>query len=183
MFSRVLIANRGEIAVRIIRTCRDLGVETVVVYSEVDRDASYVRLADKSYCIGPGEPAKSYLNIAAIIAAAEIADVEAVHPGYGFLAENAQFAEDVASCGIAFVGPPPEAMRVLGDKAEARKIASKVGVPVVPGSDGPVEDLEQAKALVIILDRKDRSDRKRYILVRFYSNRSWGVCLYWHKHK
>ncbi|HHN46868.1 MAG TPA: acetyl-CoA carboxylase biotin carboxylase subunit, partial [Planctomycetes bacterium] len=110
MFSRVLVANRGEIALRIIRTCKRMGVETVAVYSEADRKASYLKLADKAYCIGPRESSRSYLNIPALIAAAEIADVEAVHPGYGFLSENARFVEDVSSVGVVFVGPTVQAM-------------------------------------------------------------------------
>ncbi|MBN1810159.1 MAG: acetyl-CoA carboxylase biotin carboxylase subunit [Planctomycetes bacterium] len=142
MFSRVLVACRGEIALRVIRTCKKMGVETVAVYSEVDRNASYLKLADKAYCIGPRESARSYLNIPSIIAAAEIADVEAVHPGYGFLAENARFAEDISAVGVVFIGPPVGAMEVLGDKSKAREIARKAKVPVVPGSDGPVANVD-----------------------------------------
>jgi len=126
MFSRILIANRGEIALRIIRACHELNIETVVVYSEADRDASYLQLADEAICIGPPDCAKSYLNIPRIISAAEISDVEAIHPGYG-------------DCGITFIGPPVEAMQLLGDKIQARKLASKAGVPIVPGSDGALE--------------------------------------------
>ncbi len=144
MFSRILIANRGEIALRVMRTCRRLGIETVAVYSEADRDAIYLRLADESYCIGPAEVAKSYLRIESIIAAAEVADVEAIHPGYGFLAENRRFADVCRSCQIAFIGPPVEAMEIFGDKVKARELAAKVGVPSVPGSDGPVEDDKEA---------------------------------------
>jgi acetyl-CoA carboxylase biotin carboxylase subunit len=139
MFSRILIANRGEIALRIIRACHELDIEAVAVYSEADKDAPYLQLADEAICIGPAESAKSYLNIPCIISAAEISDVEAIHPGYGFLAENINFAQICAECGIAFIGPPVEAMRLLGDKVEARKLACKVGVPVVPGSDGALE--------------------------------------------
>jgi acetyl-CoA carboxylase biotin carboxylase subunit len=139
MFSRILIANRGEIALRIIRACHELDIEAVVVYSEADKDAPYLQLADESICIGPAESAKSYLNIPRIISAAEISDVEAIHPGYGFLAENINFAQICAECGITFIGPPVEAMRLLGDKVEARKLACKAGVPVVPGSDGALE--------------------------------------------
>ena len=116
MFSRILIANRGEIALRIIRACHELGVETVAVYSEADRDAPYLQLADEAICIGPADCGKSYLNIPRIISAAEITDVEAIHPGYGFLAENIHFAEICRECGITFIGPPVEAMRRLGDK-------------------------------------------------------------------
>jgi acetyl-CoA carboxylase biotin carboxylase subunit len=144
MFRRVLIANRGEIAQRIIRACRELGIETVVVYSEADADAIYLRQADETICIGKPAPAKSYLNIPAIISAAEIADVEAIVPGYGFLAENAHFAEVCRSCNIQFVGPDPETIAAVGNKANAREMAMRAGVPVVPGSDGPVVDEEQA---------------------------------------
>ncbi len=147
MLSRILIANRGEIALRIIRACRELGVETVAVYSEADREASYVSLADEAICIGPPECSQSYLNIPRIISAAEITNVDAIHPGYGFLAENANFAEICHDCGIAFVGPPVEAMRMLGDKVEARKIAQKAKVPIVPGSDGVIADEKEALKL------------------------------------
>ena len=144
MFSRILIANRGEIALRIIRACRELGVESVVVYSEADRGASYIELADQAVCIGPASPAQSYLNIPAIISAAEVTDVEAIHPGYGFLAENAHFAQICADCGIIFIGPRPESMKMLGDKVAARDIAKKAHVPVVPGSDGQIKDDKEA---------------------------------------
>ena len=136
MFRRVLIANRGEIAQRIIRACRELGIETVAIYSEADADCLHLRQADETICIGPAASAKSYLNIPAIISAAEIADVEAIVPGYGFLAENAHFAEVCRSCNIQFVGPEPEAIRALGDKANAKRMAIQAGVPVVPGSEG-----------------------------------------------
>jgi len=144
MLSRVLIANRGEIALRIIRACQELGIETVVVYSEADRNAHYVRLANESICIGPADCGESYLNIPRIISAAEITNVDAIHPGYGFLAENINFAEICRDCGIIFIGPPVEAMRLLGDKVEARKLAKKVKVPIVPGSDGPLADETEA---------------------------------------
>ncbi|HEX6885781.1 MAG TPA: acetyl-CoA carboxylase biotin carboxylase subunit [Planctomycetota bacterium] len=147
MFRRVLIANRGEIAQRIIRACRELGVETVAIYSEADADSLHLRQADETICIGPAASAKSYLNIPAIISAAEIADVEAIVPGYGFLAENAHFAEVCRSCNIQFVGPDPEAIRALGDKANAKQLAIRAGVPVVPGSDGPLADEEEALAV------------------------------------
>ena len=140
MFSRILIANRGEIALRIIRACHELNIEAVVVYSEADRDASYLQLADEAICIGPADCAKSYLNIPRIISAAEISDVEAIHPGYGFLAENINFAQICRDCGITFIGPPVEAMQLLGDKIQARKLANKAGVPIVPGSDGALDD-------------------------------------------
>jgi len=138
MFSRILIANRGEIALRIIRACHEMGVEAVAVFSQADKDAEYVRLADEAICIGPPGAAQSYLNIPRIISAAEITDVEAIHPGYGFLAENAHFAEICRECGITFIGPPPEAMQLLGNKVAARKLARRVRVPVVPGSDGEI---------------------------------------------
>jgi len=140
MFSKILIANRGEIALRIIRACHELGVQAAVVYSEADRDSAYVKMADEAICIGPASPSQSYLNISRIISAAEIADVEAIHPGYGFLAENAHFARICQECGITFIGPTPEAMEQLGDKIAARKLAIAAKVPVVPGSDGPIEN-------------------------------------------
>jgi len=144
MFSRILIANRGEIALRIIRACKELGIGAVVVYSEADRGASYIELADQAICIGPPSPAQSYLNIPAIISAAEVADVDAIHPGYGFLAENAHFAQICSDCNIAFVGPRPESMQMLGDKVAAREIAKKAKVPVVPGSEGQIKDENEA---------------------------------------
>jgi acetyl-CoA carboxylase, biotin carboxylase subunit len=144
MFQRILIANRGEIALRVVRACKELGVEAVCVYSEADRDASYLRLADERICIGPAKAADSYLNIPRIIAAAEIADVEAIHPGYGFLSENAKFAEVCRDCKIEFIGPPADAMRALGSKTAAKEIAKKANVPTVPGSDGPVTDDDTA---------------------------------------
>ncbi len=144
MFSRVLIANRGEIALRIIRACHELGVEAIVVHSEADREAAYVDVADGAVCIGPAPAAKSYLNIPAIISAAEIADVDAIHPGYGFLAENAHFAEICGECGITFIGPSPDAMRLLGDKVAAKELARKAKVPVVPGSEGEIKNEAEA---------------------------------------
>src|SRR5215212_2574930 len=140
MFSKILIANRGEIALRIIRACRELGVQTCVVYSTADRDAAYLKLADQAICIGDAPPAESYLNIPRIISAAEIADVQAIHPGYGFLAENDHFAEICRSCKIEFIGPSVKAMALLGDKVECKKLAKKAKVPTVPGSDGAVDD-------------------------------------------
>ncbi|MDF1798850.1 MAG: acetyl-CoA carboxylase biotin carboxylase subunit [Planctomycetota bacterium] len=139
MFRRVLIANRGEIAQRILRACKELDIETVVVYSEGDKDALYLRHANEAICIGPASSARSYLDVPAIISAAEIADVEAIVPGYGFLAENAHFAEVCRSCNIKFVGPAPETIAAVGHKARARAMAIRAGVPVVPGSDGAVE--------------------------------------------
>jgi acetyl-CoA carboxylase biotin carboxylase subunit len=144
MFSKILIANRGEIALRIIRACREMGIQTAVVYSTADRDAAYLKLADQAICIGEAAPAESYLNIPRIISAAEIADVQAIHPGYGFLAENAHFAEVCRSCKIEFIGPPVDAMKAVGDKVACKKLAKKARVPTVPGSDGEVEDEEKA---------------------------------------
>ena len=144
MFSKILIANRGEIALRVIRACHELGIEAVVVYSEADREAAYLKQADGAICIGPADPAESYLNIARIISAAEVADADAIHPGYGFLAENMEFAQICRDCGVEFIGPPLEAMKMLGDKAEARKLAQKADVPVVPGSEGIVQRIEDA---------------------------------------
>lgn len=144
MFSKILIANRGEIALRIIRACRELGIATVVVYSEADKGSSYLELADEAICIGPAKPALSYLNIPAIISAAEIADVEAIHPGYGFLAENAHFAEICRDCGIIFIGPRPESMKMLGDKVAARNVAKNAHVNVVPGSEGAIKEENEA---------------------------------------
>src|SRR5271165_6897848 len=128
MFQRILVANRGEIALRVIRACKDLGIEVVAVYSTADRDAPYLQLADDSICIGPPTAAESYLKIPRIISAAEVADVQAIHPGYGFLSENAHFAQVCRSCKIEFIGPPQDAMRMLGSKNEARKIAKQCGV-------------------------------------------------------
>src|SRR5438552_6667083 len=136
MFSKILIANRGEIALRIIRACRELGIQTAIVYSTADKDAAYLKLADQAICIGDAPPSESYLNIPRIIAAAEVANVQAIHPGYGFLAENAHFAEICRSCKIEFIGPPVAAMQKLGNKNEAKKIAKAAKVPTVPGSDG-----------------------------------------------
>jgi len=144
MFSRILIANRGEIALRILRACKDLGIETVAVYSEADRDALHLRYADETVCIGPALSADSYLNIPALIAAAEIADVEAIHPGYGFLSENEHFAEVCQTCNIKFIGPSPAAIARCGDKVAAKRLAKQVGVPTVPGSDGPVDSEQDA---------------------------------------
>ena len=147
MFKRILVANRGEIALRIFRACRELGVETVAIFSEADRGAAYLDLADEAYCVGPAKAADSYLKIDRVISAAEIGNVQAIHPGYGFLAENSHFAEICRSCEIEFVGPTHEAMALLGDKNAARKIAKEVGVPTVPGSDGLVDGEAQAVSL------------------------------------
>jgi acetyl-CoA carboxylase biotin carboxylase subunit len=147
MFHRILVANRGEIALRVLRACRDLGLEVVAVYSEADRGAPYLALADQTVCIGPGPAAESYLNIPRIISAAEVTGAQAIHPGYGFLSENAHFAEVCRDCKFEFIGPPPEAMERLGNKNQARKLAQKAGVPVVPGSEGLIEREEDAVAL------------------------------------
>jgi acetyl-CoA carboxylase, biotin carboxylase subunit len=147
MFKRVLIANRGEIALRVLRACKSLGVETVCIYSEADRDAIYLRYADETICIGPPPARESYLDIPRIISAAEIADVEAIHPGYGFLSENAHFAEVCRSCNIKFIGPPPEAIKLMGDKTSAKEAAKKAGVPLVPGSNGLLESEEQTREI------------------------------------
>src|SRR2546421_258335 len=144
MFSKILIANRGEIALRIIRACRELGIQVAVVYSTADRDAAYLKLADQAICMGDAPPGESYLNIPHIIPAAEIADVQAIHPGYGFLAENAHFAEVCRSCKIEFIGPPVKAMAAVGDKVECKRLAKKSKVPTVPGSDGEVGDEKHA---------------------------------------
>jgi acetyl-CoA carboxylase biotin carboxylase subunit len=140
MFEKVLIANRGEIALRIQRACRELGIKTVVVHSEADREAKYVKLADESVCIGPASSTLSYLNVPAIISAAEVTDAEAIHPGYGFLSENADFAERVETSGFTFIGPRPETIRLMGDKVCAKDAMKAAGVPCVPGSDGALPD-------------------------------------------
>jgi len=144
MFKRILIANRGEIALRVLRACREMGIETVAVFSEADRGSAYLELADEAYCIGPAKASESYLRYDRVISAAEIGNAQAIHPGYGFLSENAHFAEVCRSCQIEFIGPPHEAMALLGDKNAARALAKKVGVPVVPGSEGTVETEAEA---------------------------------------
>ncbi|TSE27830.1 acetyl-CoA carboxylase biotin carboxylase subunit [Tepidimonas aquatica] len=140
MFKKILIANRGEIALRVQRACRELGIKAVVVYSEADREAKYVKLADEAVCIGPAPSAQSYLNMPAIISAAEVTDAEAIHPGYGFLSENADFAERVEKSGFVFIGPTPESIRLMGDKVSAKQAMIRAGVPTVPGSDGALPD-------------------------------------------
>ncbi len=147
MFHKILIANRGEIAVRIIRACKEMGIRSVAVYSEADKTSMHTRLADESVCIGPAAGALSYLNIAAVMAAAELTDAEAIHPGYGFLAENAEFADIVGESGLVWIGPTPESMRIMGDKVTAKKKMGKAGVPLVPGSDGAVMNVEDAKRI------------------------------------
>ncbi|NCO52712.1 MAG: acetyl-CoA carboxylase biotin carboxylase subunit [Deltaproteobacteria bacterium] len=144
MFHKILIANRGEIAVRIIRACKELGIHTVAVFSDVDADALHVSLADEAVCIGPAPSAKSYLNMKAIISAAEIADADAIHPGYGFLSENAEFAEICEQCGIVFIGPSADNMRRMGDKISARQTVTAAGVPILPGTNKSVETTEEA---------------------------------------
>ena len=152
MFEKILIANRGEIALRVQRACRELGIKTVVVHSEADREAKYVRLADESVCIGPPPSSESYLNIPAIISAAEVTDAEAIHPGYGFLSENADFADKVERSGFVFIGPRPETIRLMGDKVSAKQSMKRTGVPCVPGSEGvlpeaPAEIVKIARAV------------------------------------
>ncbi|HCM42165.1 MAG TPA: acetyl-CoA carboxylase biotin carboxylase subunit [Candidatus Omnitrophota bacterium] len=147
MFSKILIANRGEIAVRVIRACREMGIKSVAVFSKADRESMHVKLADEAICIGEAPSSESYLNIPAIISAAEIADVEAIHPGYGFLSENAHFAEICESCQIKFIGPKPESIRLAGDKSVAREEMRKAKVPIIPGSKGTITSQEEALTL------------------------------------
>ena len=151
MFKKVLIANRGEIALRVHRACREMGIRTVAVHSTADADAMHVRLADEAICIGPPSATDSYLNIPAIISAAEIAQADAIHPGYGFLSENARFAEIVQQHRITWIGPDPEHIRKMGDKVEAKRTAALLGLPLVPGSDGPIESMEEALAVAEII--------------------------------
>src|SRR5690625_3908039 len=143
MLEKIVIANRGEIALRLLRACRELGISTVAVHSSADRDLKHVRLADESVCIGPAQSGQSYLNIPAIISAAEVTDAAAIHPGYGFLAENADFAERVERSGFIFIGPKPETIRLMGDKVSAISAMKAAGIPCVPGSDGPLGDDEE----------------------------------------
>jgi acetyl-CoA carboxylase biotin carboxylase subunit len=145
MFRKVLVANRGEIALRVINACRELGIRTVAVYSEADRNSLHVKFADEAICIGPPRPADSYLNVPAVISAAEIADVEAIHPGYGLLSENANFAEVCRASNIKFIGPPPEVTRLMGEKEKARQTMKKAKVPILPGSDGVIGTVEEAE--------------------------------------
>jgi acetyl-CoA carboxylase biotin carboxylase subunit len=151
MFAKILIANRGEIALRILRACREMGIRSVVAHSTADAGSLPVRLADESVCIGPEDSAQSYLNIPRLIAAAEVTEAEAIHPGYGFLAENATFAEICRACNIRFIGPSPEVIRLLGDKVRARELARKADVPLLPGSDGAVRDEADAQAIAATL--------------------------------
>ncbi|HXV20223.1 MAG TPA: acetyl-CoA carboxylase biotin carboxylase subunit [Desulfuromonadales bacterium] len=147
MFHKILIANRGEIALRIIRACKELGIKTVAVHSDVDHEALHVKLADESICIGPAPSIKSYLNMKAIISAAEVTDADAIHPGYGFLSENAEFAEICGNCGLTFIGPTPENMRLMGDKISARQTVTAAGVPILPGTKEGVKTAEEAKKI------------------------------------
>ena len=147
MFHKILIANRGEIALRIIRACKELGIKTVAVHSDVDREGLHVKMADESICIGPAPSISSYLNMKAIISAAEVTDADAIHPGYGFLSENAEFAEICGNCGITFIGPSPESMRLMGDKISARQTVIKAGVPILPGTTEGVKSAEEAKKI------------------------------------
>jgi len=147
LFKKILIANRGEIALRIVRTCKELGIPTVAVYSEIDRDALHVVFADEAVCIGPALSKESYLKVSSILSAAQITGADAIHPGYGFLAENAEFSDICAESGLTFIGPSGDAIRKMGDKAAAKETMKKVGVPVVPGSDGAVKDVEEAKVV------------------------------------
>src|SRR3954465_3528292 len=147
MYQRILVANRGEIALRIIRACKELGVETVAIFSEGDRGSRYLELADEAFCVGPAKASESYLKISSVISAAEVGNVQAIHPGYGFLSENAHFNEICRSCNIGFIGPSPQAMAKLGDKNTARNIAKAANVPVVPGSDGLITSEKEAMRL------------------------------------
>ena len=147
MFKKILIANRGEIALRVIYACRELGIKTVAVYSEADENSLHVRFADEDVCIGPARSADSYLNVPAVISAAEITGADAIHPGYGFLSESAYLAEVCEACHIRFIGPDPQVIRLMGDKARARRVMKKAGVPILPGSDGPIESEEKALKL------------------------------------
>jgi acetyl-CoA carboxylase biotin carboxylase subunit len=144
MFKKILIANRGEIALRVIQACREMGIKTVAVYSQADEDSLHVRFADEDVCIGPARAAESYLSVPAIISAAEITGADAIHPGYGFLSESAYLAEVCEACHIKFIGPDPQVIRLMGDKARARRAMKKAGVPVLPGSEGTLESEDQA---------------------------------------
>src|SRR5882757_1095418 len=147
MFEKILIANRGEIALRVLRACKELGIETVAVHSTADADAMHVRLADESVCIGPPSATESYLNIPSIVSACEITGAEAVHPGYGFLSENARFADILTAHNIVFIGPSGDHIRMMGDKIEAKRTAKRLGIPVVPGSDGAITEEKEARRI------------------------------------
>src|SRR2546423_4949731 len=144
MFKKILIATRGEVALRIICACRELGIKTVAVYSQADENSLHVRFADEDVCIGPARSADSYLNVPAVISAAEITGADAIHPGYGFLSESAYLAEVCEACHIRFIGPDPHVIRLMGDKVRARRVMKKAGVPILPGSDGPIETEDKA---------------------------------------
>src|SRR5438552_14316063 len=144
MFKKILIANRGEVALRVIFACRELGIKTVAVYSEADENSLHVRFADEDICIGPPRSADSYLNVPAVISAAEITGADAIHPGYGFLSESAYLAEVCEACHIKFIGPDPQVIRLMADNARARRVMKKAGLPVIPGSEGPVQGEDQA---------------------------------------
>ena len=152
MFSKVLIANRGEIALRVLRACKELGIPTVAVHSTADADAMHVRLADESVCIGPPPAAESYLNVPALLTACEITGADAVHPGYGFLSENARFAEILSDHQVHFIGPRAEHIRIMGDKIAAKRTAKELGIPIVPGSEGGISDIAEAKRHVEIFE-------------------------------
>src|SRR5436309_8338470 len=145
MFKKILIANRGEIALRVICACKELGIKTVAVYSDADRNSLHVRFADEAICIGPPRSGESYLNIPAVISAAEITNVDAIHPGYGLLSENANFAEVCESCQVKFIGPPPDVIRLMGEKEKARQAMKQANVPILPGSDGVVANGDEAR--------------------------------------
>jgi len=158
-FSKILIANRGEIAVRVIRACREMGIATVAVFSEADREALHVLLADEAVPIGPAPAAESYLSAEKLIAAARATGAQAVHPGYGFLAENASFADACVTAGLVFIGPPPAAVRAMGDKMAARRVALSLGVPVVPGASEPVTDDKDAARIAAFIAEVRNADR------------------------
>ena len=160
MFDKILIANRGEIALRVLRACQELGIQTVAVHSTADADAMHVRLADESVCIGPPPAKDSYLNIPALLAACEITGADAVHPGYGFLSENARFAEILAEHGIGFIGPTAQHIRIMGDKIEAKRTAKALGIPVVPGSDGGVSSDKDALEIARKIGFPDRKSTR-----------------------
>ena len=147
MFKKILVANRGEIAVRVIRACKEWGIQTVAIHSDVDRDSMHVRLADESICVGPHHAANSYLNIPAIMSAIELTNSEAVHPGYGFLSENYEFAKILEQNNIKFIGPSSSLIKMMGDKIEAKKVAKKYGLPIIEGSDGGVTNFDEAKKI------------------------------------
>src|SRR6478736_6057903 len=184
MFQRILVANRGEIALRVIRACKELGVEVVAVYSQADRHAPYLALADRAICIGKAASGDSYLNIPRIIAAAEVADVQAIHPGYGFLSENPDFAEVCRSSNFEFIGPPHEAIRKMGLKTEAKAVAAAAKVPCVPGSDGPVTSDSEAARTEAEAAFRDGSvylekfiDRPRHVEVQLLAD-AHGNCIH-----